>query len=154
MPIIKTPYGWKISNTHGVSPTREAALKRLRAIKASQGAKMSDEKKGVNIGEYSKDITRFYGIPGANAGKKNGMYRHGRWSTVNKPKKTKCANCGSKSNLLYHHINHNEADNNISNIRILCKTCHERHHERGNNFTGKKSKNASTKRVKNGKAYR
>ena len=108
----------------------------------------------VDILPYSKDITRFYGVPGANAGKKNGMYKHGRWSTVNKPKKTRCANCGATTNLLYHHKNHNEQDNNMSNIRVLCKKCHERHHERGKNFTNKKSKNASTKRVKNGKNYR
>lgn len=98
--------------------------------------------------------SKFYGVPGANAGKKNGMYSHGRWSTTNKPPKTKCAKCGTRQKLLYHHKNHIETDNRRSNLQVLCTACHNRHHERGNNFHGKKSKNASKKRVKNGKAYR
>lgn len=36
MPIMKTPKGYKIKNVPGYSPTREAAVKRLRAIKARQ----------------------------------------------------------------------------------------------------------------------
>lgn len=108
----------------------------------------------VNIDTYSQDVTKFYGIPGANAGNKNGMYKHGRWSTTNKPPKKRCANCRGTTRLLYHHINHNELDNKRSNIRVLCKRCHERHHERGKNFTGTKSKNASTKIAPNGRKSR
>ena len=37
MPIRKTSGGFKIDNTAGTSPTREAALRRLAAIKANQG---------------------------------------------------------------------------------------------------------------------
>ena len=101
-----------------------------------------------------EEITQFYGVPGANAGKKNGMYKHGRWGTYNKPPKTRCANCRGNKNLVYHHINHDELDNRRSNIRVLCKGCHERHHERGKNFHGKKSKNASVRRAPNGKDYK
>ena len=36
MPIYKTKKGYKIANTPGYSLTREAAVKRLRAIKANQ----------------------------------------------------------------------------------------------------------------------
>ena len=36
MPIYKTPKGYKIENTKGVSKTKAQAVKRLRAIKASQ----------------------------------------------------------------------------------------------------------------------
>jgi len=36
MPIRKTPRGYKIDNTPGYSKTREEAVKKLKAIKASQ----------------------------------------------------------------------------------------------------------------------
>ena len=39
MPIYKTKKGYKIANTPGYSKTRESAVKRLRAIKASQSKK-------------------------------------------------------------------------------------------------------------------
>lgn len=41
MPIRKVPGGFKIDNTAGTSPTRDAALRRLAAIKANQGSKSS-----------------------------------------------------------------------------------------------------------------
>jgi hypothetical protein len=108
----------------------------------------------VPIDEYSKDITRFYGVPGANAGKKNGMYKHGRWGLKTRIKKKKCSNCGATKNLIYHHINGDELDNKSKNIRILCRTCHERHHERGYNLQGKKAPNASKRIAPNGKRPR
>ena len=37
MPIRKVKGGWKIDNVAGVSPTRAKAVKRLKAVKASQG---------------------------------------------------------------------------------------------------------------------
>jgi len=36
MPIVKAKGGFKIENTPGISKTKEQAVKRLRAIKASQ----------------------------------------------------------------------------------------------------------------------
>lgn len=39
MPITKTKSGWKIKNTKGTSPTKEAAKKRLAAIKINQAKK-------------------------------------------------------------------------------------------------------------------
>ncbi len=36
MPITKTKKGWKINNTSGVSKTKKAAKRRLRAIKWKQ----------------------------------------------------------------------------------------------------------------------
>jgi hypothetical protein len=38
MPINKVEGGWKIVNTKGISPSRKAAERRLRAIKARQHA--------------------------------------------------------------------------------------------------------------------
>jgi len=39
MPIRKVKGGYKIANTPGVSKTKKAALRRLRAIKANQKRK-------------------------------------------------------------------------------------------------------------------
>jgi len=39
MPITKTKKGYKIKNVKGTSPTKKAAIKRLRAVKASQAKK-------------------------------------------------------------------------------------------------------------------
>lgn len=39
MPIRKTKGGYKIANTPGVSKTKKAATKRLKAIKANQSKK-------------------------------------------------------------------------------------------------------------------
>ena len=36
MPIIKIKYGWKITNTSGISKTKNEAKQRLRAIKWRQ----------------------------------------------------------------------------------------------------------------------
>jgi hypothetical protein len=38
MPINKVEGGWKIVNTKGISPSKKAAERRLRAIKARQHA--------------------------------------------------------------------------------------------------------------------
>lgn len=47
MPIYQLPNGrWKIRNTLGSSPSKEAAEKRLAAIKARQAAAGKDTKKG------------------------------------------------------------------------------------------------------------
>tara|TARA_R100001594_G_scaffold145976_1_gene196750 strand:- start:3142 stop:3261 length:120 start_codon:yes stop_codon:yes gene_type:complete len=39
MPIRKVKGGWKIDNVKGLSPTRKAAEKRLKAIKTRQRKK-------------------------------------------------------------------------------------------------------------------
>ena len=39
MPVYKTDKGYKIENTKGYSKTRKEAIKRLKAIKASQAKK-------------------------------------------------------------------------------------------------------------------
>ena len=45
MPVRKTKGGYKIDNVPGVSKTKEAAQKRLAAIKANQAAKGKGKKK-------------------------------------------------------------------------------------------------------------
>ena len=49
MPLNKVEGGWKITHTKGISPSKQSAQKRLRAIKARQNAgksgKVSNYKK-------------------------------------------------------------------------------------------------------------
>jgi hypothetical protein len=40
-----------------------------------------------------------------------------------------CNRCNSTSHLLAHHIDHNRENNSLDNFEILCKSCHQRHHE-------------------------
>ena len=53
MPITKVKGGWKIANTKGLSSSRKAAQKRLRAIKASQSARKSGK-----VSNYKKSLRR------------------------------------------------------------------------------------------------
>lgn len=39
-----------------------------------------------------------------------------------------CNRCSSEKNLLVHHINHNRSNNDLSNLEVLCKKCHQDHH--------------------------
>ena len=56
MPIRKVPGGFKIDNTAGTSPTREAALRRLAAIKANTGNthKAKKPKRGGRLTSHNK----------------------------------------------------------------------------------------------------
>lgn len=38
----------------------------------------------------------------------------------------KCSKCGSIKNLMVHHIDGNRHNNNLSNLRVLCWSCHEK----------------------------
>lgn len=40
-----------------------------------------------------------------------------------------CNRCGSTKFLVAHHIDHNRKNNELSNFEILCKRCHQKHHE-------------------------
>ena len=39
-----------------------------------------------------------------------------------------CELCGSTNNLLIHHKDHNRYNNELSNLIVLCKTCHQENH--------------------------
>lgn len=40
-----------------------------------------------------------------------------------------CNRCSSTTLLLVHHRNHNRKDNTLENLEVLCKGCHQKHHE-------------------------
>ncbi len=50
-----------------------------------------------------------------------------------------CERCESTENLLTHHRDHNRKNNSLENLEILCKKCHQKHHEKRDS-TGKYTK--------------
>lgn len=40
----------------------------------------------------------------------------------------KCELCGSERNLVVHHKDHDHRNNEPSNLQVLCKRCHQKHH--------------------------
>jgi len=52
MPIYQTPRGWKIENVKGYHPNKEAAERRLKAIKASQQQQQPEKR-----GKYGRTST-------------------------------------------------------------------------------------------------
>jgi len=43
--------------------------------------------------------------------------------------KEECAKCGSKEQLLIHHINEDHSDNTLENLQVLCSPCHTTLHK-------------------------
>lgn len=48
-----------------------------------------------------------------------------------------CNRCESVRNLCVHHRNEDRKDNKISNLEILCKSCHQKHHAIRDKQTGR-----------------
>jgi hypothetical protein len=72
------------------------------------------------------------GSGGNQKGVKNHQYKTGigmynKIAFSNKPHT--CERCNSTSNLLVHHIDHNRSNNELHNLEVLCKRCHQKHHE-------------------------
>lgn len=42
--------------------------------------------------------------------------------------KKECAYCNSTENLLVHHLDHNRYNNELTNLIVICKKCHQAHH--------------------------
>jgi len=73
-------------------------------------------------------------------GSKNHMYKNGKWSFKNYAKKLKllgvpCNRCGKdlrplgRGDWVGHHIDHDQQNNSLLNLEMLCKPCHHYHHE-------------------------
>ena len=58
-------------------------------------------------------------------------------------RKDSCERCGSVKFLCAHHKDENRENNAESNIETLCKSCHQKEHKAGLNFTKSKTKEAS-----------
>ena len=51
-----------------------------------------------------------------------------------------CEICGSTNQLRVHHKNKNRKDNNLDNLMIVCKSCHNKIHEKWKNLRLKPSR--------------
>jgi hypothetical protein len=39
-----------------------------------------------------------------------------------------CAWCGAVQKLMTHHLDHNRLNNDLSNLIVICRRCHQLHH--------------------------
>jgi hypothetical protein len=62
----------------------------------------------------------------------------------------KCMKCGSEKSISVHHIDKNYFNNDISNLRVLCNSCHSKIHGRENRlkYKSKKERKEAEKRWK------
>jgi len=51
-------------------------------------------------------------------------------------KKEKCNYCGSIKNLVVHHKDENRHNNELNNLQVLCKSCHQKYHVKRCSQTG------------------
>jgi hypothetical protein len=82
------------------------------------------------------------GSGGAQWGKSNHRYKTGIGSYSKKvfdAFDNSCKRCGStdKSRLLVHHVDHDRTNNELNNLEILCKKCHQSHHYTRDEITGR-----------------
>lgn len=71
------------------------------------------------------------GSGGNQFGKDNHAYKNGIKSFSRKAKEHYgeiCNRCGNIENIVVHHIDHDRTNNDIANLEVLCKACHQSHH--------------------------
>lgn len=77
------------------------------------------------------------GSGGNQWGKNNHQYKNGIGTFRKKAFQNYeniCNKCKAKNNLLVHYIDENRNNNNLENLEILCKRCHQLHHEKRNSL--------------------
>lgn len=88
---------------------------------------------GVTQTGLQKVLVRL-GIPSRGRGRlgpQNGRYRHGMASTLYRQmvEKTACAKCATTETLCIHHKDEDHTNNDLSNLEVLCMSCHSRMHK-------------------------
>ncbi len=75
------------------------------------------------------------------------------WLFVELKRGEQCRLCGNKQDLQVHHIDEDRSHNNLSNLIVLCRSCHSKQHR--SKEWGKKMKEtqdfSKRKRGKNGR---
>lgn len=72
------------------------------------------------------------GSGGAQQAENNHRYIHGKGSYSRRGFEHYgriCNRCGSMKHLLVHHKDENRTNNQLENLEVLCKGCHQKHHE-------------------------
>lgn len=78
-------------------------------------------------------------------GPKNHMYKSGLWAFKNYARELKnlgvpCNRCGvdlrttGKAGYVGHHVDHDQTNNSLTNLELLCRTCHALHHDHPKNL--------------------
>lgn len=94
---------------------------------------------------YKKDpnIKIGVGSGGNQWGENNSQYIDGRSHYAEKfhrnIKRDCCSICLSKKNLVVHHLDKNRKNNKMSNLILLCRSCHAKVHDIEQNFTRSKN---------------
>lgn len=63
----------------------------------------------------------------SNPNYKNGILNYRRRALAHYGKK--CNRCESCKFLIVHHVDENRNNNHLTNLEVLCKSCHQVHHE-------------------------
>jgi len=53
----------------------------------------------------------------------------------------KCSMCSKEVDLQFHHINGDRSDNKVTNMQVLCYTCHKKLHKQEGHFKSRKRQN-------------
>ena len=105
-------------------------------------------REGIKRWGYAKGYLNGKGSGSATGkGKDNHMYKYGliqfkRWAKERKLTVGICEICGkdikqaTRYHWVGHHIDHNRQNNDISNLLVICKQCHQKEHECWKAFEG------------------
>ena len=88
---------------------------------------------------YAERHKRRYQKKGYNQkGENNNNWKHGESSYYKRIAYEAygkvCNRCGSLKNIVVHHKDRNRKNNDLSNLEVLCKKCHQLEHEHENNL--------------------
>jgi 5-methylcytosine-specific restriction endonuclease McrA len=94
------------------------------------GEKIKKEKKKEYMKKYHKE---HYKKKGYNQkGENNNSYKTGigifRRKKLESVEEEICERCGSDENLLVHHKDRDRTNNDLDNLELLCKSCHQKEH--------------------------
>ena len=77
------------------------------------------------------------GVGSGNYSTNNHAYKTGISSYRKLITKEICQRCGSTRYLIIHHKDENRHNNQLDNLEVLCKSCHQRHHLQRDEVTGR-----------------
>jgi len=132
----------------GVETRRRVCIKcggEIPKTKYKNAKYCSDQCRSAYITQQYKIRHNLIECPGVGSGNnqsgsKNHQWKNGLWNFRKKAFSNfpnKCNRCGSKKLLLVHHKDEDRTNNNLSNLEILCKKCHQNHHCKRDPETGR-----------------
>lgn len=99
---------------------------RSKQVMISRKKKFPEIEVGVGSGNHSR-----------NKGKTHYSWKTGITGYRNLITKEECIWCSSTDHLLIHHKDENRYNNELDNLIVLCKQCHQKYHTKRDPKTGK-----------------